>query len=147
MNHLAAAINPLANFGVGVSLFGAVASDGYVVWSGVAVALVAVGLDGYRKWRTSKRAEDAADAADHIRMLELEVIRRVQFEDKANRLEVETQRNRHKIAEQEQVITFMRAEMEAIRKGVGKLGSQVKRIVTPDPDAPEPGTDEHATQK
>jgi septal ring factor EnvC (AmiA/AmiB activator) len=142
---------PASSVAASISVLGAVVADPIIAWS---AAIAAVGttlvprlIDWYRQGRAVKLAADLADLKAHAEVIAEEIGKRLELEAKVKSQDAEIADNRHKLRDLEQANNFMRAELEALRMGQAKLNTQVKRIVTPDPDAPEPGTDEHAVQK
>ncbi len=132
------AFRPLSLVATGVAGVGAIASDSSVAWYGFAACLttvvIPVCIDAYRKAKAVQREQWAADLALDTEKYAEEVRKRVEIEAECRQLQAETARNRHRINDLEQQIVFMKAATE-------KIDNKVKRITTPDPDAPEPATD------
>ncbi len=135
------AFKPSATVAASISVLGAVVADPIIAWS---AALAAVGttlvprlIDWYRQGREVKRAADLADLKAHAEAIEEEIRRRVELEGECRQLKAEISQNRHRVNDLEQQIIFMKAATQ-------KLDSKVQILTTPDPDAPEPGTDEHS---
>lgn len=142
---------PATVVAAGVSVLGAIAADPLVTWSAaigaVLTVLVPRLIDWYRSIRVAAREEDVADLRAHARAIEEEIRKRVELEGQCKLLKDETSQNRHRINDLMQTIEFMKSQHEALKHGVGTLKTKVRVLTTPDPDAPEPGTDEFDIHK